>query len=146
MNPENTKLLEQSFLDDGGLEVPMIDATRLTLRGFTLGSLNACRSMNLPLFLGAEREEEAKALTPQERQDQTIAFCWAHAKPVREVNRAIRDGSWRDLVDEFAWSLPLEALPKLLTEINRISSIASAAAVDVAPRSGVSSQEEPPKN
>jgi hypothetical protein len=113
----------------------------LTLRPFSLGTLNLCRQLNLTLFLNGETE-----LNDQEKQRQLVAFAWIQAAPMVEVLKAIRSGNAADKVAEFEFSLGIDTIPMLLKEVSRVSQLASAAAVEVVPKPGSKADEDSPPN
>ncbi len=113
----------------------------LTLRPFSLGTLNLCRQLNLTLFLNGETD-----LNDQEKQRQLVAFAWIQAAPMPEVLKAIRTGNAADKVAEFEFSLGIDTIPMLLKEVSRVSQLASAAAVEVVPKPGSKADEEAPPN
>lgn len=113
----------------------------LRLRPFSLGTLNLCRQLNLTLFL-----DETAELTDAEKQRQLVAFAWAQSAPLHEVLAAIRTGKAMDHIAEFEFTLSIDMLPGLLAEITRISKLAAAAAVEVAPKPGSGIEEGAPPN
>jgi hypothetical protein len=135
----------ESILSDSFLDVPLI-VDGFKLRPFTVGSLTLCRKMGLSLFLGKEGEAQGVKLEGDDRARQALAFAWAHSAPLREVVRAVREGTWSEEVDLFEFSISIESIPKILAEIRRLSEVSGEAAVDVAKRGGTSSGEKPPGN
>jgi hypothetical protein len=113
----------------------------ITLRPFSLGTLNLCRQLNLTLFLNGETD-----LNDQEKQRQLVAFAWIQAAPMPEVLKAIRTGNAADKVAEFEFSLGIDTIPMLLKEVSRVSQLASAAAVEVIPKPGSKADEDAPPN
>ena len=113
----------------------------LHLRSFSLGTLNVCRQLNLTLFLDGEAD-----LNDEEKQRQIVAFAWAQSAPLSEVLGALRTGTANDKIAEFEFRMDVAALPELITEIQRISELAAAAAVEVAPKPGRSGEDDAPPN
>lgn len=133
-----TQKLEAAFAD------PTDDETvigSLRLRPFSLGTLNVCRQLNLTLFLDGEVE-----LSDEEKQRQIVAFAWAQSAPLSEVLKALRSGETEDRIAEFEFRMDVGDLPELIREIQRISELAAAAAVEVAPKPGSSGDEDAPPN
>ena len=113
----------------------------LQLRPFSLGTLNLCRQLKLSLFLDEDAE-----LSDEEKQRQLVAFAWAQSAPLKDVLAAIRTGTTDDHITEFEFTLSIDLLPGLLGEIDRISRLAAAAAVDVVPKPGDKGEEDAPPN
>ena len=107
-------------------------------RPFTLGSKQACGQMRLSMFTDGSED-----LSQEERERQIIAFAWLHIAPLREVLKAVRDGSANDAAQEFGFSITFSALNEIISEINRISEQAKANAVEVVEREGSKDKDEP---
>ncbi|MCB1089045.1 MAG: hypothetical protein KDM63_18565 [Verrucomicrobiae bacterium] len=138
--PEDTRTekLEAAFAE------PSEDGTKvgtLRLRPFSLGTLNVCRQLGLTLFLEGEAD-----LDDEEKQRQIVAFAWAQSAPLPEVLDALRTKSAADRIAEFEFRMDVGDLPLLIQEIQRISELAAAAAVEVAPKPGRSGEEDAPPN
>lgn len=117
--------LEDAFLE-GGLTVP-----GLTMRPFSVGTLNACKRMKLTMFIAEEKSAGEPELSPDDALDQLTAFAWLQSAPLNEVLAAVRADKWREAVELFAFSLSAETLAALSSEIQRISAQSNAAAVEV---------------
>ena len=133
-----TKKLEAAFADSTD------DATvigSLRLRPFSLGTLNVCRQLGLTLFLDGEVE-----LSDEEKQRQIVAFAWAQSASLPEVLKALRSGETDERIAEFEFRMDVGDLPDLIREIQRISELAAAAAVEVAPKPGSSGDDDAPPN
>jgi hypothetical protein len=133
-----TQKLEAAFSEPWG------DAAKvgsLRLRPFSLGTLNLCRQLGLTLFLDGEAD-----LDDAEKQRQIVAFAWAQSAPLPEVLGALRSGTAEEKIAEFEFAMDVGDLPQLIAEIRRISELAAAAAVEVAPKPGSSSDEDTPPN
>jgi len=113
----------------------------LRLRPFSLGTLNVCRQLGLSLFLDGEAD-----LDEAEKQRQIVAFAWAQSAPIAEVLGALRSGETEERIAEFEFRIEVGDLPVLIQEIRRVSELAAAAAVEVAPKPGRSGEEEAPPN
>ena len=133
-----TRKLEAAFADPAQGETVI---GGLHLRSFSLGTLNVCRQLDLTLFLDDEAE-----LTDEEKQRQIVAFAWVQSAPLSEVLSALRTGNAIERIAEFEFQLDVAALPELITEIQRISELAAAAAVEVAPKPGRSGEDDAPPN
>jgi len=133
-----TRKLEAAFADPAQGETVI---GGLRLRSFSLGTLNVCRQLDLSLFLDGEAD-----LTDEEKQRQIVAFAWAQSAPLTEVLSALRAGNANDKIAEFEFRMEVAALPELITEIQRISALAAAAAVEVTPKPGRSGEEDAPPN
>ena len=113
----------------------------LRLRSLSFGTINLCRQLNLSLFL-----DEQVELPDEEKQRQLIAFAWIQSAPLPEVLEAVRSRKVQERLDEFAFSLSIDMLPGLMTEVSRISKLAAAAAVEVMPKPGDRDEEGSPPN
>ncbi len=133
-----TRKLEAAFADPAQGETVI---GGLRLRSFSLGTLNVCRQLDLTLFLDGEAD-----LNDEEKQRQIVAFAWAQSAPLSEVLGALRTGTANEKIAEFEFRMDVAALPELITEIQRISSLAAAAAVEVTPKPGRSGEEDAPPN
>jgi len=118
----------------------------LELRPFTFGTLQLCRKLGLDIFTG-EREategEDGDFDGDSIQQIQT--FIWIQSQPIKDVLRAVKDGTWEDEVMEFSFGLELSDMNDIMTSINEIGDVASTA-VDVVekPQPETSSSESPP--
>lgn len=124
-------------LDDAFLESE-VKIGNLKLRPFTIGSMTACRRLGLSLFTG-----EGQDLTPDEIQRQVLSFAWIQSAPLQKVLKAFRDGTAAEQIDAFEWEISPTDLKKIESEIERISRLTNAAAIDIVQRSGASDPDEP---
>ena len=111
----------------------------LTLRPFSLRSRLNCMALGLTLFTEAEGVE----LSPLQVEEQILALAWERSQPVQVVRKAIDAGTAWDAIHDFADSLPLGALPKLVAEINRVASEIKEQTVTVVPRSDSVDKDAP---
>ena len=111
----------------------------LTLRPFSLRSRLNCIALGLTLFT----DSEGAQLTPLEVEEQIVALAWERSQPVHAVRKAIDTGTAWDAIHDFADSLPLAALPKLVAEINRVAAEIKEQAVEVVPRPGSEDKDAP---
>ena len=116
-----------------------VEIEGITLRPFTLRSTLNCMALGLSLFT----EAEGAALSPLQIEEQILALAWERSQPVAAVRKAIDAGTAWDEIHGFADSLPLTALPKLVSEINRVASEIKDATVQVVPRPEVSDKDAP---
>ena len=135
---DRTGKLETAFADpsEGDTKVGS-----LSLRPFSLGTLNVCRQLGLTLFLDGEAD-----LDDAEKQRQIVAFAWAQSAPLSEVLSALRTNTAGENIAEFEFGMDVGDLPALIAEIRRVSELAAAAAVEVAPKPGASGDEDAPPN
>ena len=133
-----TQKLEAAFADSNEDDTVI---GSLRLRPFSLGTLNVCRQLELTLFLDGEVE-----LEDEEKQRQIVAFAWAQSAPLSEVLEALRTKTAPQKIAEFEFQMDVGDLPELIKEIQRISELAAAAAVEVAPKPGTSGDEDAPLN
>lgn len=110
----------------------------LKLRPFSIGSMTACRKLGLTLFTGSE-----DSVSEEEVQRQIVAFAWIQTAPLELVQSSIRNGTAQDQIDRFEFQLVPSDLKRLESEINRISRLAAAAAVEVVSKSVPADPDEP---
>lgn len=111
----------------------------LTLRPFSLRSRLNCMALGLTLFT----EPDGTQLTPLQVEEQILALAWERSQPVQAVRKAIDAGTAWDAIHDFADSLPLAALPKLVAEINRVAAEIKEQAVEVVPRPNSEDKDAP---
>jgi hypothetical protein len=114
----------------------------LKLRPFSLGSLSICRRLKLTMLTG---EADAETLSEDEKQQQIVAFLYIQSQPIPEVLQAIQSPRFFDeTVLPFSLSLPMEAFPEAIREIQRVIDSASAAFVEVQPKPDEKPEDAPP--
>ena len=116
----------------------------LKLRPFSLGSLSICRKVGLSVLTG---EAAPETLTLDEQQQQIVAFLYIQSQPIPEVLKAIQSPHFLDeAVLEFSLTLPMEAFPQAIAEVQRIIDAASAAFVEVQPKPDEKPEDAPPNS
>ena len=118
-----------------------VEIAGLTLRPFSFGSLILCQKLGLTLF--TEEPSDEDALNQGDELLQISTFLWMQSTDPREVRKAVRDGSYETRVDTFADKLEVHNLGNYMAEINRISSLAGKAAVDVIPKGDEGDKDAP---
>ena len=114
----------------------------LKLRPFSLGSLSICRRLKLTMLTG---EADAETLSEDEKQQQIVAFLYVQSQSIPEVLKAIQSPRFFDeTVLPFSLSLPMEAFPEAIREIQRVIDSASAAFVEVQPKPDEKPEDAPP--
>ncbi len=123
---------------DGAKEVAGI-----TLRPFTLGSLQAARKLGLQLF--SDEVIEGELETGQEEREM-VAFAWIQSAPLSEVLASLRvgaDEAWAK-IDEFAFGLDMEKFHMFAKELEKLGSMVGETIVEVVPKDNTQSKETPP--
>lgn len=115
--------LEAAFLE-GGVKIP-----GLTLRPFSLGTLNLCRRLKLSLF--TDDKGDKKKLSDDDSMNQLVVFAWMQSAPLPEVLAHVREGTWEAAVEEFSFGLSVDSITALTGQIARIAQQSAAAVVDV---------------
>lgn len=127
MSDKREDLLEDTFLEPSTIKV-----ATLQLRPFSPGTRNLARKLKLTMFLGGA---DAGALTPDEQHDQMMTFAWMQSFDLATVVLpAVRDGSWKALVEEFGlqpWAFEEFAIRDLMREVKRIANRAAAAVAEI---------------
>lgn len=129
-------------LIEGPREIRLNNGKSITIRPFTFGSFGLCKKLGLTMFGGGtddeELDEDGNPILPKELDDdatfQLQVFFWMQSQPVNEVLGAVRNGTWKDRVEEFGFDLPIHVMKDLMAEMNRISKMAQEAAVDISPK------------
>jgi hypothetical protein len=111
----------------------------LTLRPWTSGSKMYASKMGLTIFEG-----KIEGLLESEIEWQVHAFAWMQSAPLQEVILSVRNGSFKEKVDAFMFSVSLPLLPQLCDEITRIGEMVKAQMIAVAPRPNSSDKDAPP--
>ena len=111
----------------------------ITLRPFTLRSRLNCMALGLTLFTDTEGVE----LSQLQVEEQVVALAWERSQPVTAVRKAIDAGTAWDEIHMFADSMPLTALPKLVSEINRVAAEVREKTVQVVPRTDAEDKDAP---
>lgn len=111
----------------------------LTLRPFSLRSRLNCMALGLTLFT----DPTATELSALQVEEQILALAWERSQPVQVVRKAIDSGTAWDAIHDFADSLPLTALPKLVAEINRVAAEIKEQTVEVVPRPNSEDKDAP---
>jgi hypothetical protein len=110
-----------------------------------VGSLPLCKKLGLTQFTG---EAPDQPLDQIEQMRQVSGFLWAHCEPIDRILQVIRDPQKiEDELLRYQLSIPLNILPEVMVEIQRVSDMAAAAQVEIVekPSSG-QRQESPPGN
>ena len=78
------------------------------------------------------------------------AFAWMQSAPEKEVLKLVREKrrnpsstALDDAIEDFQFTVPVHLLPDLIKEVDRISKLAAAAAVEVVPKDGEKEPGEP---
>jgi hypothetical protein len=136
MNRESQ--LENTFTE------PDAQIAGLTLRPFSLGSLTICRRAKLTMLTGDAKPEE---LSDDEKQNQIVAFIFIQSQPIQDVLRAVKDPDFIEKhILPFSMTLPLDAMPAAVAEIQRIMDAASAAYVEVQSKPDEKPEDAPPNS
>jgi hypothetical protein len=122
-NPKSKSTAAPDLREDAFLTLP---EPELGLRPFSIGTFNACRKMGLTLFTGAKATEDT--MPPLE---QLVALAWLQSEPLPHVLLCLRDGTWKEKVELWAFELPPSTLNQLTVEVKRMGEQAAGAVVDV---------------
>lgn len=139
---ENTQI---DSIVEGPSQIELVDGSSITIRPFTFGSLTLAQKIGLTIFTGEEEvpeDEQNEDSLDLRMLEQLKAFFWMQSKPIPEVLKAVREGTWQDAVEEFGMYLPMHKMHEMMQEVNRISSMTAEAAVDVLPK-GDDDPDEP---
>lgn len=124
-------------------------AAGIELRPFTFGTLQLCRKLGLDIFTG---EREASETEDGDFDDDSLiqiqTFIWMQSQPLKQVLKAVKNGSWEDEVLEFAFGLELADMNDIMSSINEIGDVATTAVdvVEKPEKEGAQSEGTPPPN
>lgn len=111
----------------------------LTLRAWTSGSKMYAAKMGLSIFEG-----KVEGLSEADIEWQVHAFAWMQSAPLQEVISSVRNGTYKEKVDAFMFSIGIPILPQLCDEITRIGNMVQEQMIAVVPRTEQSDKNAPP--
>lgn len=111
----------------------------LEFRPFSIMTLQCARKLDLSMIMGSGAE-----LDQEELVRQVTIYAWMQASPIRDVSRAIREGTWEEEVDVFAAALDVPTIIALMREVERHVEQIGDHAFDLMPRDEKSSEDPPP--
>jgi len=115
----------------------------IKLRPFSFGTLEACERLNLTLFTGAA---EASQMVAAEIRRQIVSFAWVQLADPDTVCGAMMDGTAEGLINRFQFSLGIDCIDELISEVTRIAAAVKSVSVEVMPKPSRGNEETPPPN
>lgn len=109
-------------------------------RPFSIGTLQNARKLKLTMIMG-----KGGKLKQEDLVRQVTVYAWMQSAPIRDVSRAIREGTWEEEVDVFSAALDVPTIIALMREVERHVEQIGDHAFDLMPRDE-SSAEDPPPN
>lgn len=132
----------EHLADEALLEPSRKKLAGMEIRPFSAGSLRLARKLKLSIFDSVDPE----SLSVEERERQFYTFLYIQSQPVDTVLNAVRRPDFADVIERFAFEMPVDALPEIAAELNRVLAQAGSAVVEVHPRPGKPSGPPPPGN
>lgn len=131
---------------------PAPEASGLTLRPFSAGTLSLCRALGLTMITGASKEQ-LEAMSADEKQRQLTTFLFIQSKPLNVVKKAVklarenRAAFEEEYLLPFELELPVTAMFETMTQLEKSLVSIEAAQVEVLQRPGGGKREAtPPPN
>jgi len=130
-------------LSSGMIEPASRSVHGIKLRAFSYGSIQLAYMLDLTLFTA---DEDGPEISDAETQRQIVTFAWIQSAPQSEVVEAVVNKRSAEAVLKFALEVPFEAIPELLSEINRIGTLIRASNVRVESKNPATSEDAPGKS
>ena len=131
---------------------PAPEASGLTLRPFSAGTLSLCRALGLTMITGASKEQ-LEAMSADEKQRQLTTFLFIQSQPLDVVKKAVkiaredRAAFEEEYLLPFELELPVTAMFETMTQLEKSLVSIEAAQVEVMQRPGGGKREAtPPPN
>ncbi len=131
---------------------PAPEASGITLRPFSAGTLSLCRALGLTMITGATKEQ-LEAMSADEKQRQLTTFLFIQSQPLDVVKKAVklarenRAAFEEEYLLPFELELPVTAMFETMNQLEQSLVSIEAAQVEVLQRPGGGKKEAtPPPN
>jgi hypothetical protein len=131
---------------------PAPEASGLTLRPFSAGTLSLCRTLGLTMITGASKEQ-LEAMPADEKQRQLTTFLFIQSQSLDVVKKAVklarenRTAFEEEYLLPFELELPVTAMFETMNQLEKSLVSIEAAQVEVMQRpSGGKREATPPPN
>lgn len=114
----------------------------IKLRAFSYGSVQIAFMLDLSIFIDGENQ---RTISDAETQRQLVTFAWMQSAPQDEVIEAVVNKRTEQAVLRFALGVPLDAMPELLEEINRLGLLIRASDLRVESKYSAPTEDAPGK-
>jgi hypothetical protein len=131
---------------------PAPEASGVTLRPFSAGTLTLCRALGLTMIAGASKEQ-LDALSADDKQRQLTTFLFVQSQPLDVVKKAVklarenRQAFDDDYLLPFELELPVTAMFAAMQQLEQSLGAIEAAQIEVVARpKGNGKEPTPPPN
>lgn len=131
---------------------PAPEASGITLRPFSAGTLTICRALGLTMVVGGNKEE-IEALSADDKQRQLTTFLFIQSQPLDVVKKAVklarenRQAFEDEYLLPFELELPVTAMFTAMQQLeNNLTAIEAAQIEVVARPKGGGKEPTPPPN
>src|ERR1051325_10240666 len=130
---------------------PAPEASGITLRPFSAGTLSLCRALGLTMITGATKEQ-LEAMSADEKQRQLTTFLFIQSQPLDVVKKAVklarenRESFEEEYLLPFELELPVTAMFETRAQLEKSLVSIEAAQVEVMAKPGGKKDAQPPPN
>ena len=131
---------------------PAPEASGITLRPFSAGTLTLCRALGLTMVVGGDKEQ-IEALSADDKQRQLTTFLFIQSQPLDVVKKAVklaredRQAFEDEYLLPFELELPVTAMFTAMAQLENNLTAIEAALIEVVTRpSGSKKEATPPPN
>ncbi len=131
---------------------PVPEASGITLRPFSAGTLTLCRALGLSMVVGGDKEQ-IEALSADDKQRQLTTFLFIQSQPLDVVKKAVklaredRQAFEDEYLLPFELELPVTAMFTAMTQLeNNLTAIEAAQIEAVTRPTGSKKEPTPPPN
>ena len=131
---------------------PAPEASGITLRPFSAGTLTICRALGLTMVVGGDKEQ-VEALSADDKQRQLTTFLFIQSQPLDVVKKAVklarenRQAFEDEYLLPFELELPVTAMFTAMQQLENNLTAIEAAQIEVITRpSGSKKEPTPPPN
>ena len=128
---------------------PASEASGITLRPFSAGTLTLCRALGLTMVVGGDKEQ-IEALSADDKQRQLTTFLFIQSQPLELVKKAVKLAREdRQVFDDeyllpFELELPVTAMFTAMAQLENNLTAIEAAQIEVVARPKGSGKEPTP--
>ena len=130
---------------------PAPEASGITLRPFSAGTLTLCRALGLTMVIGGDKEQ-IEALSHEDKQRQLTTFLFLQSQPLDVVKKAVklaredRQAFEDEYLLAFELELPVTAMFTAMAQLETNLTAVEAAQIEVLSRPGGKKEATPPPN
>ncbi|MEQ1861994.1 MAG: hypothetical protein ABMA13_18910 [Chthoniobacteraceae bacterium] len=130
---------------------PAPEASGITLRPFSAGTLTLCRALGLTMVIGGDKEQ-LEALSADDKQRQLTTFLFIQSQPLDVVKKAVqlarddRQAFEDEFLLPFELELPVTAMFTAMAQLENNLTAIEAAQIEVLSRPSGKKEATPPPN